>query len=484
MSSSEGADASRGPEGGRLGSSSEHRSTFVVGGFAGLVGVGWLSAIGQGTLYWLPLGVLYGILATAVFGSRATDPGRGLIWGLGTGFLTWAVLTALLVNGAPHVGVLEQPAIDALVPLLVQILLGLGAPVGLAVGFWEARRLPANESIELSRALVTGGIAGIVGGWGFSVWMEGVGMFPLIAELVGTTNPAVGRFVHFCIAVFIGVTFALLFQRDTLGHGSSMTWGIAYGTFWWLLGGLTLFPLFLGSTVAWTAVAAGEQLGSLVGHVVYGILLGLLYSLLDRAWLTLFYESDPLNRSVTAPGLRLLQRATWGALASLTGAVLFGAIMWTTGDLATVAELVGRSSPVVGFLVHVGISAIIGITYGQLFRYESTDVGSGVAWGLTYGLVWWFVGALTLFPALLGAPLAWTAPAMAAAVPSLVGHLVYGGTTGAVFYLLERNQRAWATLDPRIDRQQQARRRSSTTPARPVWLFVFGMGVFVLVSLL
>ncbi|MFA9427974.1 hypothetical protein [Natronorubrum sp. A-ect3] len=459
------------------------RSTPLVGGIAGFIGVIWLIEIGQGSVYWLPLGVGYGVVASVVFGSRAIDPGRGLVWGLGTGVLAWTILIGISFQAA-SVGLIEETTVDAFLPVLIRLLLGLGAPVGVAVGIWNARRFETSEPIDLRRALFAGGVAGIVGGVAFGSWMESVGMFSLVAELVGTTSPVVGRLVHFLVALFIGVTFGLLFQRDALGHGSSMAWGMAYGTFWWLLGGLTLFPLALGSPVEWTATAAGGELGSFVGHAVYGVLLGLIYSLLDRAWLVLFHDADPLNQSVTAPGIKLLRRAGWGVFASLAGGLLFGVLMWTTGDLIAVAELVGRSNPGVGFFIHMGISVIVGITYGLLFRYESPDVGSGVAWRLVYGLVWWFIGALTLFPTLLGAPLAWNGPAMAAALPSLIGHLIYGGATGGVFSLLERKQRAWAKLDPRIAQQQRTRRRSRETPAGAIWLFLLGTGVLVLLALL
>ncbi|SIS13737.1 hypothetical protein SAMN05421752_11388 [Natronorubrum thiooxidans] len=457
----------------------------MIGGSAGLLGVLWLIGIGQGRVYWLPLGVLYGIVVTVVIGSRATDPGRGLIWGLGTGVLAWVLSVGTFLSLSSLLGFVELTTVDTHVPTLIRILLGLGAPVGLAVGLWQTRRTDGPlEPIDPVRALFAGGIAGVVGGWGFSIWMADVGMFPLVAELVGTTSPGLGRLVHFLIAVFIGVTFGLLFQRDARGHGSSMTWGLAYGLFWWLLGGLTLFPFFLGSTVTWTGAAVSGQLGSFVGHAVYGILLGVLYSIVDRTWLTLFYESDPLNRSVTAPGITVLQRTGWGLLASLVGGLIFGGIMWTTGDLVAVAELVGQPSPTVGFLVHIAISAIIGVTYGQLYCYESWTVGSGVAWGFLYGLIWWFVGALTLFPALLGAPLAWSGTAMAAAFPSLIGHLAYGGATGGVFYLLERRQRKWGRLHPRFTDRERDRRRTAGTPAPAAWLFILGLGMFVLVVVL
>ena len=37
-------------------------------------------------------------------------------------------------------------------------------------------------------------------------------------------------------------------------------------------------------------------------------------------------------------------------------------------------------------------------TFGLLFRNESPNLGSGVAWGWLFGLMWWYLGPLTLLP--------------------------------------------------------------------------------------
>jgi hypothetical protein len=108
-------------------------------------------------------------------------------------------------------------------------------------------------------------------------------------------------------------------------------------------------------------------------------------------------------------------------------------------QLSTESELtrlVGGTSPSLGFVVHLVISAIIGMSYGLLFRREAPDKGSGVAWGLLYGLVWWFLGPLTLYPVLLGGSLTWTTQAAGLALPSLIGHLMYGAATALAFIVV------------------------------------------------
>lgn len=432
------------------------------------------------------LGGLYGLLFALLLWRRADGPGAGLLWGLGYALLLWlagpAGLFPLMGGGAPAMGMLETAR--AHFPELVAYLLLFGLPLGLTLGILGGLRpLPGLARFGLSRALVVGGVAGVVGGWAFSKWMAQANFFPLIAGLVNSDSLMVGVALHFAIAVAIGMSFGLLFQRDIRGFGSSLGWGLAYGIFWWFLGPLTLLPLLDGRLPDWSYEQGAALFGSLVGHVVYGLLVGLVYAVLDRLWVGFFHDSDPINREVEGPGMRTLRSLGWGAAASLAGGLLFSLVMVATGVLSDVAGLMGGSSPVLGFGVHLAIGALIGMSYGVLFRHEATDFGSGIAWGMLYGLVWWFLGPLTLLPILLGDSFTWTTEAAGAALPLLIGHLIYGAATACVFLLLERRHADWLRLDPRIAAREANRRRPVGTPAPALWLFVLGLGVMLPIML-
>ena len=134
----------------------------------------------------------------------------------------------------------------------------------------------------------------------------------------------------------------------------------------------------------------------------------------------------------------LLKRLVPGALAGLVGGVLFGILMAVMGMLPMVAMLVGSKDGLVGFVVHLVISAIIGLGFALVLGDRADSLGRGALWGGVYGFIWWILGPLLIMPSLLG-----MGPqlGMAFAPPmlmSLVGHLIYGLATGTAYPLLAR----------------------------------------------
>lgn len=98
------------------------------------------------------------------------------------------------------------------------------------------------------------------------------------------------------------------------------------------------------------------------------------------------------------------------------------------GMLPMVAALVGSQSAVVGFLVHMLISAFIGAVYSLTVNRFSLGAGAALGAGMVNGIVWWVLGALILMPLMLG---------MSDMIfqigrdqwMSLMGHLIYGVAT-------------------------------------------------------
>jgi uncharacterized membrane protein YagU involved in acid resistance len=438
----------------------------------------------------LLLGCIYGLIFCLVARPRANTPGAGLLWSLAFAVVFWlvgsAVIRPLFASASPE-STLALDKVRARFPELVGYILFLGAPLGIVLGSVNRGRTP-NQPVEakfsVSRAVVVGGLAGIVGGWAFGQWMAKVNHFPLIAGLIHLSSPNVGVALHFVFAFIIGASFGMLFQQDVRGYGSCLGWGFGYGIFWWFLGPMTLMPLWQGRSLDWSYQHGQELYGSLVGHIVYGLIVGVIYATADRFWMALFIESDPINRQPEAPGSRTVRSIGWGGLAGLIGGVVLLPIMTIVTGLSQLAGLVGGTSPILGVVVHLLISGLIGISYGLLFEDESPDIAAGIAWGLLYGLVWWFVGRLTLFPILHGLSFTWTLEAAADALPLLIGHLIYGAVTAVVFMVFERRHRDWMLLDPRFASRHARRRRPTGTPAPALWLFGVGLGVLLQIVLI
>lgn len=122
-------------------------------------------------------------------------------------------------------------------------------------------------------------IAGIVGGLAFGALLHAQGMIGMIAGLVGGEGPALGWVVHLVISAIIGAGFGLTLARAASGWGSGLGVGVVYGAIWWVLGPLLIMPIWMGMP---TFQVNQQSLTSLIGHLVYGFVLGAVYVGADK----------------------------------------------------------------------------------------------------------------------------------------------------------------------------------------------------------
>jgi hypothetical protein len=428
------------------------------------------------------IGALFGLAFGWFFAGRATSPGAGLIWGLSCAFLAWVTVPAgvlPLLAGAGRSAAMLRDARENF-PQLVAALLCLGLPVGIVLGIRGSRGEGAAQAeFRWGRAAVAGGLSGTLSGFVFSRWMYAGNFFPLLAGYGEMNSRHWAVVFHFAMALAIGATFGLLFQRDIRSYGSSMGWGLGYAILWWFLGQLTILPVLAGTGVDWSAGRGSQLFGSLVGHIIYGLILGVVYAGIDRLWVRLFIQSDPLNREREGPGFRLLRSLEWGAAAGLAGALVSSPFLAATNILPKVAGLGSGVSPLAGFLLHLLIGALLGMSYGFLFRHESPNLALGASWGWLFGMIWWYLGPMTLLPLMLTGECDWSAEAASGLLPSLLGHLAYGAVTAFAFLLLERRYTRWLLLDPKTAARELRRTRPVGTPAPALWLFALGLGVLL-----
>lgn len=138
--------------------------------------------------------------------------------------------------------------------------------------------------------LGAGAVAGLLAGLVFGVMMQmmtaptpdggRMPMMAMVAMVVRSESLAVGWLYHLFNSAVIGALFGWLLGGRAAGYGSGAALGAAWGIAWWVLGGLILMPVFLGMppfAALRTPTMRPVAMGSLVGHLLYGLILGLAY---------------------------------------------------------------------------------------------------------------------------------------------------------------------------------------------------------------
>ncbi|MBE2202364.1 MAG: hypothetical protein IAE79_27380 [Anaerolinea sp.] len=126
-----------------------------------------------------------------------------------------------------------------------------------------------------------------------------------------------------------------------------------------------------------------------------------------------------------------------GIVAGLAGGLVFGMMMGMMGMLPMVGMLIGVDSALLGFIVHMGISATIGAIYGLVATRLPQSWGGAVIAGMVNGVIWWILGALIMMPLMLGMTDMIFAIGQTQWL-SLMGHLIFGVVTALVFIPLNK----------------------------------------------
>lgn len=123
-----------------------------------------------------------------------------------------------------------------------------------------------------------GAIGGLIGGLVFGAMMSIIGMMPKIAALVGSGSASVGWIVHLIISMTIGLFFVWWFGTRVYSYGDGARYGVLHGFIWWIAGPSVLMPLLMGMGAQFGSILSRTNLMSLLGHLVFGLLLGLVYA--------------------------------------------------------------------------------------------------------------------------------------------------------------------------------------------------------------
>jgi uncharacterized membrane protein YagU involved in acid resistance len=136
-------------------------------------------------------------------------------------------------------------------------------------------------------SVAAGAAAGLVAGVPLGIIMQATDVMPMVADLVADPSTGLGWLVHLFNSVLFGAIFAVLFSQWIARPGAAIGLGLLYGAAWWVVGALWIMPAWLGMSEMIFEVG-DDQWWSLLGHLLYGLLLGTLYVLirpmLARRW--------------------------------------------------------------------------------------------------------------------------------------------------------------------------------------------------------
>jgi hypothetical protein len=135
--------------------------------------------------------------------------------------------------------------------------------------------------------VLAGTVAGLIAGVVFGIMMtmmtaptpdgRQMPMMTMVAQIVGSTSLAVGWIYHLFNSAVIGGLFGWVLGGRVHTYSAGLGWGALYGVFWWVLGGLVLMPLLLGMSAFTPLMMEAMRMtamGSLVGHLLFGLILG------------------------------------------------------------------------------------------------------------------------------------------------------------------------------------------------------------------
>jgi len=136
----------------------------------------------------------------------------------------------------------------------------------------------AAGTLTLPARVVAGIAGGLAGGVVFGILMQAWDMIAMVAMLVDSESVAVGWLVHLFNSALFGAIFAVVFGRWAATLPAAAAIGLAYGVLWWVLGALLIMPAWLGMNEMIFELNTGAG-RSLLGHLAFGLLLGVVYAL-------------------------------------------------------------------------------------------------------------------------------------------------------------------------------------------------------------
>ena len=143
---------------------------------------------------------------------------------------------------------------------------------------------------KIGAGIIAGLLAGVVFGMMMQMMsapspMGSMPMMKMVAMVVRSDSLAVGWLYHLFNSAVIGAIFGWILGGRAGSYGASLGWGALYGIFWWILGAQILMPVLLGMPPFASIMMPPMRMvaaGSLIGHLVFGLILGGVFVWLTR----------------------------------------------------------------------------------------------------------------------------------------------------------------------------------------------------------
>ena len=159
-------------------------------------------------------------------------------------------------------------------------------------GVANQRASPDPKSLGVQTAIAAA--AGLVSG--LVVLIAVLGLPTEAVTLIPVGSPAVQIVLHLIAAALLGAIVQRTVACRPGGHAAVVSVGALIGLLWWLVGSLTLAPLFDAASEIWSAETAEIYFPNLVAALLFGAISGLLTAVLSAL---LDVQSAPLSAALT-----------------------------------------------------------------------------------------------------------------------------------------------------------------------------------------
>jgi hypothetical protein len=151
----------------------------------------------------------------------------------------------------------------------------------------EAEETVTERRYVNRRAWTSATVGGIAGGVVFGVLMQTTGALPGVASLYGLEGLTWAWVAHLFHSIVFGLVFGGIVTGTNLRrYADSVTastgLGAGYGVALWFVAAAVAMPLWMGAIGMDAPAIPNLDPMSLVGHVVYGVVLGAVFAALYR----------------------------------------------------------------------------------------------------------------------------------------------------------------------------------------------------------